>query len=192
MMPFGLVGNMAVPVEAIIRTSVDFQNGTQAIEVDEVFNVHSFRPGIIESSEELAPPRGVFCQNGDDQNLISLRDIAIEWPERFSVRVEASSSRSSQWQGFHLRYDRGRDRGARRLRYDYLPPGSQDYRTVIHDYADSLSYNIDQRVGTCKISSTVDFPDVNPIRNPVEFFIANEVRLIFSPREKAWEFNGFR
>lgn len=190
--PIGLVGNMAVPVQAIINASFSFENGTQVAEFDEVFNVHSYRPGIIESTDQLAPPKGVFCKYNGTQTLASLSEIGIEWPDHFSVRVEASSSRSAQWQRFHLRYDRGRGRAGRRIRYDYLPTGSEDYRSVIHDYGENLTYSIDRRTGACGIGRLVPMLDVNPIRNPIEFFIKYERDFISNNPGKVWEFNGFR
>lgn len=146
----------------------------------------------MESGTDLAPPKGVFCGSNSAGNLISLKDIGIEWPDHFSVRVESSTSRSSRWQRFHLRYSLGRRSGTRRLRYDYLPPGSEDFETVIHDYTDSLTYIIDRRVGTCKINAGVDIPDVSPILDPIRFFVKHEANFIFNPPEKAWELNGFR
>ena len=191
-MPIGIVGNFAVPVQASISASVVFPNNTQAAEFDEIFNVYSYRPGIIESSEQLIPPKGVFCDSGSDQNLITLQEAGIEWPSHFSVRVEASSSLFSQWQRFHLRYDRGFERGSRRIRYDYMPPGADDFESVIHDYQDNLTYIIDRRYGSCKINRGVELPNVSPIRDPITFFIKYERAIIFSSHEKIWEFNGFR
>ena len=115
------------------------------MQVDEVYNIHSYRSGIIESRDRLSPPKGVFCSNGPDQNLTFLREVGIEWPDTFSVCVEASSSRSVGWKKFHLHYDRGRERGSRRIPYDYMPPGGEDFQTVIHDYGDNLTYTITRR-----------------------------------------------
>ncbi|CAF1146888.1 unnamed protein product [Adineta steineri] len=190
--PVGVVGELAYPVQAIISASVDFPNGTQALEVDEVFNVLSYKPYIVETSVQLAPPKGVFCKTGEGQDLISLSDAHISWSNRFSVRVEASTSLSVQRQGFHIRYDSGRDGSSRRLRYDWQPPGSEDYQSVIHDYGNELTYTIDRRVGSCKIDAGTNIDDVNPGSNPIAFFIKNEAMFLYSPPEKAWEFNGLR
>ena len=191
-LPTGIVGDEAVPIEAIISASYDYPNGTRIAEVDEVYNVFSYRPGVSESADTLAPPKGVFCKNKDDQNLVSLQDVGIEWPNHFSVRVEASSSRSSEWQRFHLRYNLGRNNSTRILRYDYMPPGSEDFQSIIHDYTAQLTYTIDRRTGSCRITRKIDIPDVSPLRDPIEFFIKHENRLIFNPPQKAWEFNGYR
>ena len=192
MLPTGPVGNVAVPVQAIVNASVFFENGTRIAEFDEVLNVHSFRAGIIESTDQLAPPKGVFCKNNGSQNLISLEDIGIEWPDHFSVRVEASSSRSSQWQRFHLRYDAGDRRRGRRIRYDYLPPGSEDYRSIIQDFGENLTYAVDLRTGACKIDRLMRTPEVSPTQDPIDFFIRHENRFITNEDRKNWEFNGFR
>ncbi|CAF1132309.1 unnamed protein product [Adineta ricciae] len=190
-LPTGVVGDFAVPIQAIINASISFPNGTQAAEVDEIFNIHNYRPGIVESSDQLTPPKGVFCDSGLGQNLISLRDAGITWPDRFTVRVEASSSRSAQWQRFHLRYDHP-ERGPRRIHYDFLPPGSEHYQSIIHDFGDNLTYTIDHSVGTCKITRGTESPDVDPIVDPIGFFIKNERRFIYRERERIWEFNGYR
>jgi hypothetical protein len=191
-MPSGPVGEYAVPIQALISASIDLPDTTQIAEFDEVYNVYSYRTGIMESSDALSPPQGVFCDSGPGQQLISLSDANVRWPNRFSVRVDASSSRSSQWQRFHLRYDQGREGGSRRLRYDFMPTGAEDFESVIHDYADDLTYTIDRRVGTCKIDRGTAIPDVNPIRDPIRFFIKNEAKFIYSPPEKKWESNGYR
>ncbi|CAF4738921.1 unnamed protein product, partial [Rotaria sp. Silwood2] len=96
-MPGSTIENYAVPVQALVSASVVFPNDTQAFEVDEVFNVLSFRPGIMETADALAPPKGVFCASGPGQTLVSLKDVGVSWPNRFSVRVDTSTSRSSRW-----------------------------------------------------------------------------------------------
>lgn len=191
-MPFGIVGDEAVPIQAIISASYSFPNGTEIAEVDEVYNVINYRPGIQESTTDLAPPKGVFCASGDGQQLASLDELGISWPDHFSVRVETSTTRLSTWERFHLRYNLGRRTGTRRLRYDYLPPGAEDFKSVIHDYNDNLTYAIDRRLGTCQITRGVEYPAASPLRNPIEFFIKHEQHIIFSPPQKRWQFNGFR
>ena len=191
-MPTGPVDDTAIPIHAIISASISFPNGTQAVEVDEIFNIHSYKPGITESSSQLAPPKGVFCSSGPGQNLISLRDAGIEWPARFSVRVEALSSRSTGWQRFHLRYDRGFSGGSKRIRYDYLPPGAEDYKSIIYDFDTNLTYTIDRHLGSCQINSGTEVPDVNPSVNPIGFFIKHENRFVSLPPLNSWESNGYR
>ncbi|CAF0925763.1 unnamed protein product [Rotaria sordida] len=189
----GVVNNLfSVPVQALISASVVFPNGTQLAEFDEEFNIYTFRPGIMESNDALSPPKGVFCASGPGQNLISLKDAGVSWPNHFSVRVDTSTSRSSRWERFHLRYDQGREQTSKRLRYDYMPPGSEDFITVIHDYTDNITYIIDRQVGTCNINRGVEIPAVSSLRDPIRFFIKHEAHFIFNPPEKAWEFNGFR
>ncbi|CAF5102569.1 unnamed protein product, partial [Rotaria sp. Silwood1] len=136
---------------------------------------------IMEYSNELSPPKGVFCASGPGQNLVSLKDAGVGWPNHFSVRVEASTSRLSQWERFHLHYDQGREGASRRLRYDYMPPGAEDFQSVIHDYTDNLTYIMDLRVGSCKINNGVEIPDVSPVSDPIRFFVKNEAQFIFNP-----------
>ncbi|CAF0870687.1 unnamed protein product [Rotaria sordida] len=191
-MPGVTDAKFAIPIQAMISGSYVFPNGTQIAEVDEIYNVLAFRPGIMETADALSPPKGVFCASGPGQTLISLKDAGVIWPNHFSVRVETSTSRAPRWERFHLRYDQGRESGSRRLRYDFMPPGAEDFQSVIHDYTNNLTYIMDLRVGSCKINSGVDIPDVSPIRDPIRFFVKHEARIIFNPPENAWEFNGFR
>ncbi|CAF3474627.1 unnamed protein product [Rotaria sp. Silwood1] len=191
-MPGATNASFPVPIQALISASYDFPNGTQAAEVDEVYNVLAYRSGIMESSNDLSPPKGVFCASGPGQNLVSLKDAGVGWPNHFSVRVETSTSRSSRWERFHLHYDQGREGASRRLRYDYMPPGAEDFQSVIHDYTDNMTYIMDLRVGSCKINNGVEIPDVSPVSDPIRFFVKNEAQFIFNPPENAWEFNGYR
>ena len=191
-MPGSLGGTYSVPIQALINASLVFPNGTEAFEFDEVFNVVSFRPGILETADALSPPKGVFCDSGSGQNLVSIEDVGVAWPNHFSVRVESSTSRSAEWQRFHLRYSHGREGDTKRLRYDYMPPGSVDFESVIHDYSKNITYIIDRRTGGCKIKNGVAIPDVSPIRDPIEFFVKNEAKFIYNPPAKAWEYNGLR
>lgn len=187
-MPFGNVGSRAAPIQLILNASYSL-NGTQIVEVDEVFNIISYRPGIIEDTSSLSPPKGVFCANSSE-NLVSLNDLNIFWPRRFSVRIDALSSRSSRWQSFHLQVLNTQT--SKRIRYDYLPTGGQNFKTVILDYEDDLTYSIDRRSGSCNIIRGTQFPDVNPLTKSIEFFIKHENRFIDQPNEKVWQFNGFR
>jgi hypothetical protein len=190
-MPIGAVNDMAVPVQGLVSASIVSPDGTQNIEIDEVFNILSYKPGIIETPDSLAPPKGVFCSNSESiQNLVSLSEVGVSWPRRFSVRIDVSTSRSSQWQTFHLRIDQNRER--KRIRYDYVPTGEEDFRTIILDYKDNLTYSIDRQLGSCVITTGTEYPDVSPTRKPIEFFIKHENMLISKPMEKAWEFNGYR
>lgn len=191
-LPSGQVTNFAVPIQGIIQASVALENGTIIAEADEIYNVFDFKQGIQESASDLSPPKGVFCTGGDPAALVSLDQLGIYWPDFFSVRVETSTTRLSKWERFHLRYDSGRRSGSRRIRYDYLPSGADDFRSVIHDYTDNLTYSIDRRVGSCQVTRGVEYPDVSPLRNPIEFFIKHERHTIFDPPKNRWQFNGYR
>lgn len=185
------MGDLAYPVQAVINSSILLSDGTRIGEFDEVFDIYSYKPGLVESADQLAPPRGVFCGSGAGQPLISLERAGMAWPQRFSVRVEASSSRSTNWQKFHLRYETRGERNTKRIRYDYLPTAGADYQTVIHDYGSDLTYRIDRRTGLCKIDRGVGFPDVNPLRDPISFFIKYEEDIL-TARGDVWEINGIR
>lgn len=191
-MPSGTVGELGVPIQALINGSFVYPNNTQRVEFDEVFNVLSYQPRLTGTAFQFSPPRGVFCDNVPEQQLVSLKDVGISWPFRFNVRVEALTSEGSDWQKFHLFYHQGDDSTSNRLRYDYLPQGSQDYQSVIHDYTDDLTYVIDRRLGSCQISRGVVIPDVDPFTDPIRFFIKNEAHVIIKPPENAWENQGTR
>ena len=189
-MSFGVVDDLAVPVQGVINASLVFPNGTQLVEVDSVFNILSYKPGITETTGALSPPKGVFCSTGPDQNLMSLSDVGIAWPRRFSVRIEVLTSHRSTWQTFHLRLDETGDH--KRIRYDFMPVGAEDFRTIIVDYKENLTYTIDRQVGSCEIRTSIDYPDVDFTVQPIEFFIKHQNLLISDPPKKAWEFNGYR
>ncbi len=189
-MPSGLVGDMSVPIQAFINRSSVYPNNTQIAVVEQVFNVLSYRPHLIESTNPLTPPKGVSCNGIPQPQLVSLSDVGIRWPYRFNVRVEVSTSQSAQWQRFHLYYHQGDNDATSRVRYDYLPHGLEDFQSVIHDYTDNLTYIIDRRLGTCEINRGVEIPDVDPLVDPIRFFIKNQVTLQLNPPERVWENKG--
>lgn len=191
-MPGGLVGEYAVPVQAIINASTVDEADVQTLEYDEVFNILSYRPSLSQMTMSIPQPRGVYCENVTQDQLVSLDDVGIRWPYRFNVRIEASTSQRTEWDRVHLYYHQGDDAASGRLRYDYLPPGGEDYQTVIHDYTDNLTYTIDRYIGTCEIDRGVEIPDVDPLYNPIRFFIKNEAQFIVIPAGKVWEDRGSR
>lgn len=191
-LPTGIVGQNAVPIQGIFSASISYPNGTRIAREDEIFNIYSYRPSISENNDKLAVPKGVFCSSGPDQALISLQSIGIQWPDRFSVGVEVLTSRSSQWQRFHLRHTRSGTDGSSFIQYDYIPIGSEDSQSVLHDYGNNLTYTINRHSGSCQINSGTEFLDVNPIRNPVGFFLKNQQRFMFETSARIWEFSGFQ
>jgi hypothetical protein len=191
-MPSGDVTDIAVPVQAIINASRVDSSGAQMLEFDEIFNILSYKPSLSRFAMSIPQPRGVYCDNVPPQQLVSLRDVGIRWPFRFNVRIDASTSNPRPWERVHLFYHQGDDETSGRLRYDYLPPDGEDYESVIHDYTDNLTYIIDRRLGTCQINRGVELPDVDPLRDPIKFFIKNEARFIITPPEKVWENRGLR
>jgi hypothetical protein len=189
--PFGVVNDLAFPVHALINASIALPNGTQIDEFDDIFNIVSYKPGVLATSNMLAPPKGVFCSNTEgSQNLITPSEVGVFWPLRFSVRIDVSTSRSSTLQTFQFRLHTTEER--KRMRYDYLPVGAEDFRTVIVDYTDGLIYSLDRQSGLCEITRGTNFSDVNPIVKPIEFFIKYQDSLISNLPKNAWEFNGYR
>ncbi len=191
-MPSGDVGEFAVPVQAIINASIVDLSDVQTLEFDEVFNVLSYKLSLSRLAMSIPQPRGVYCDNVPSEQLVSLKDVGINWPFRFNVRIEASTSNKTQWERFHLFYHQGDDESSGRLRYDFLPANGADYESVIHDYTDNLTYIIDRRLGTCQINRGVEIPDVDPLRDPIRFFLKNEARFIVTPPENVWENRGLR
>lgn len=190
---YGKVGERAVPIYGHIVISKSLPNGTEILRTDERVNVEFFKPGIVEGNDALSAPKGVLCQIPNDTSLVSLTEVGIRWPDRFTVRVEATSSRSSRWERFHVSYVSRRSGENPFVRYDFLPEGAEDYRSIIHDEEQKLTYTIDQRRGTCRITRRVPDPDVSPILNPIEFFIKYAEDYIFYPSTgRFWSVNAVR
>jgi len=191
-MPNGIVNSNSIPIQAVINASVVDDHNVQLNRTNAVLNVLFFRPSLIKSFYQITPLKGVACKDVPKSQLVSLRNVHVGWPDRFDVRIEASTSRSSQWQRIHLFYQRGTNELTGRIRYDYLPVGAEDFESVIHDYADNLTYVIDRRLGTCQIKRGVGYKDVDPFHDPIGFFLKHEDMFILNPPENAWEVKGSR
>lgn len=188
----GKVNEAAVPIEMISRSSLSNPDGDEYFQVEEIFNFYAYRPGITQSIDQLLPERTTFCSNGADQNLISLREAKMIWPSRFSVRVQASTSRSNSFQHFRLTFNNGPEHDARIVRYDYLPIGNENYRSLIFDHELNLTFSIDEQAGSCRIERMTHLPDVDPTVDPVGFFIKHERRFLLDLDARLWESNGER
>ena len=191
-MPGSTADEYAIPIQAIVNASTVDEADVQTLENDEIFNILSYRPSLSQLAMSIPQPRGVYCDNVTEEQLVTLADVGIRWPYRFNVRIDASTSERSEWQRVHLYYHQGDDAASGRLRYDYLPPNGEDYTSVIHDYTDNLTYTIDRHIGTCQITRGVEIPDVDPLHDPIRFFIKHEARFIITPPEKVWEDRGSR
>ena len=180
---------VSTPVERIITTSIVSDDGLQVFKLDEISNIFSYRARIVETSDAFAPPKGIVCPNLVS-DLLSLDDVGIVWPRRYSVRVDALTSRGAGWSAFHLRVDQNDER--KRIRYDYVPKGANHSQTIIIDYRDQLRYVINRELGSCTIAQGVDWLNVDPIHSPIEFFFNLHDQFIQQPPRNAWEYNGVR
>lgn len=188
--PNGLVGKTTVPVQRALSVSVLLANGTKMESIEQLLNVYSYRSNLTKSFDQFFPPEGVLCHGASQQSLHALREMGITWPDRFSVRIEASSSRNSLQQRFHLRYEHERD--SRRIQYDFSPDGSDQWQSVIHDYAANVTYTIDRQSGSCKVDRGVEYPDVSPTADPIQFLVKHQHRLMLDTQAKVWTVGAFR
>ncbi|CAF1080796.1 unnamed protein product [Rotaria sordida] len=143
----------------------------------------------METSDFFAPPQGTFCPNMEP-NLVSLSDSGIEWPLRYTVRIATTTSRGVRPNSLRLRVDNNVD--TKRARFDYMIDDENNYETVIIDYREQIKYVIDQTRGLCRIVQGVDWPDVNPEINPIEFFLKLKETILDQPPKNAWQHRGTR
>ncbi|CAF1053859.1 unnamed protein product [Rotaria sordida] len=143
----------------------------------------------METSDFFAPPQGTFCPNMEP-NLVSLSDSGIEWPLRYTVRIATTTSRGVRPNSLRLRVDNNVD--TKRARFDYMIDDENNYETVIIDYREQIKYVIDQTRGLCRIVQGVDWPDVNPETNPIEFFLKLKETILDQPPKNAWQHRGTR
>ncbi|CAF0852255.1 unnamed protein product, partial [Didymodactylos carnosus] len=154
-MPGGQI-RTSYPVQGRSRTSI-MVNGSHIAEVDAVLNVFSYKPGIVEQADYFTPPKGVLCHGlVKDEDLVSLEDQGIQWPNLFSVRIGASTSKQMLWRNFHLRYNAQR----KILRYDYKPIGN-NLQEVVIDHETQHKYTIDRTTGACQITKNLEYDNVD-------------------------------
>ncbi|CAF1433276.1 unnamed protein product, partial [Rotaria sp. Silwood1] len=143
----------------------------------------------MEKSDLFAPPKGSFCPNMVS-DLVSLSDSGIEWPLRYTVRIATTTSRGVRTNPLRLRVDNNAD--TKRARFDYMLDDENNYETVIIDYREQIKYVIDQTHGLCEIIQGVNWPDVNPELNPIEFFLKLKETMLDQPPKNSWQYRGTR
>ena len=180
---------MAFPVERVITTSIVSNDGSQVFKLDEISNIFSYKPRIFETLNTFAPPKGTFCPNLES-TLITPTDVGVVWPSSYSVRIDATTTRKIGWNTFHLRVHNNEDR--KRVRYDYMLSIGNHSQTIIIDYRDQLRYIINRELGSCKIAQGVEWPDVDPVSSPIEFFFKLHDQFLEHPSLNAWQSNGVR
>ncbi|CAF0809093.1 unnamed protein product [Adineta steineri] len=179
--------NFSIPVQIIKRQKSD---GV----ILEVTNIFSYKT-IITKTHLISPPSGIFCVNltaADD--LISLQDVGINFPERFSVRIDVSSTSQFLWHSVHLRYLSLN--GQKFIRYDYTPfDNTQNPVTIILDNTDGVqrSYKIDRHTGSCIINDSVEIVLTSSVlHNPIETLIKYESLLLTNPPHHIFQYTGNR
>ncbi|CAF2347750.1 unnamed protein product [Rotaria sp. Silwood2] len=178
--------NYTIPIQRIIKRK---DNGI----ILEILNIFSYKTRIIKT--DLIPPKSIFCNDliPTDQ-LISLQDIGIKFPDKFSVRIDASTSFQQLWHSVHLHYYLTDER--KLIRYDYTPfDNTQNSITMILDYSEnaSCSYKIDRRTGLCIINESIAMNSLTSIlHNPIETLIKYEDILLSNPPKQFFQYTGNR
>ncbi|CAF4356349.1 unnamed protein product [Rotaria socialis] len=185
----GTIPNISIPLGYAMNTSIVPNDGSQNLEFNEITSIYSFKPTIMETSDFFAPPRGTFCPNLVPE-LVSLSDLGIEWPLRYTIRIDATTSRGIRANPLHLTVDNNPD--TKRARFDYLIDNENNYETVVIDYREQIKYVIDRTRGSCRIVQGVGWPDVNPESKPIEFFLKLKETMLDQPPINAWQYRGVR
>ncbi|CAF1632078.1 unnamed protein product [Rotaria magnacalcarata] len=178
--------NYSIPIQRIRKRKSDGF-------ISEIFNIFSYKTKIVKT--DILPPKGIFCNDSIPENeLISLEDFNIKFPDKFSVRIDASTTVQQLWHSVHLRYRRSRER--KLIRYDYTPfDNTQTPMTIIFDDTEDAprAYKIDRRTGSCVIEK---FAAINSLlsilHNPIESLIKYENFLISKPPEYFFQHIGSR
>ena len=178
--------NYTIPVQRIIKQK---ENGT----ILQILNIFSYKTMITRT--DLTPPRGIFCQNLiPPGELLSLQDSGMIFPEKFSVRIDASTTSQLLWHSAHFRYHASNER--KLIRFDYTPSDNTlNRKTIIIDMADDIirSYIIDRRTGSCVINDSVDIILSSAIlHNPIEALIKYHGILMIYPSHRAFQYTGNR
>ncbi|UJR27449.1 hypothetical protein I4U23_008738 [Adineta vaga] len=175
-----------IPIQSILKRKSDGA-------ILQVMNIFSYKTMLTSTAFVL--PSGIFCEKlipADD--LLSLQDIGINFPEKFSVRIDASSTSQHLWHTVHLRYYSSNE--SKFIRYDYTPfDNTQNPVTIILDYTEgsSRSYKIDRRTGSCIINDSVEIVLMTSIlHNPIETLIKYQNLLLTNPPHRIFQSTGSR
>ncbi|CAF0882628.1 unnamed protein product [Rotaria sordida] len=178
--------NYTIPIQRIIKRKDD---GT----ILEILNIFNYKTRIIKT--DLIPPKGIFCNDSIPiDQLISLQDIGIKFPDQFSVHIDVSTTYQQLWHSIHLRYYLTHER--KLIRYDYTPfDNTQNPITIILDYSTnaSRSYKINRRTGSCTINELTEINSLTSIlHNPIETLIKYEHILLSNPPQRFFQYTGNR
>jgi hypothetical protein len=176
----------AIPVQRLIKRKDDRI-------VLQILNIFSYKSMITRT--DLTPPRGIFCADLiPSGELLSLQDNGMVFPNKFSVRIDASSTSQQLWHSVHFRYHLSNER--KLIRYDYTPTDNTlSPITFILDMSDDVlrSYRIDRRTGSCVINDSVEIVLTTSIlHNPIEALMKYENLLISNPPHRLFQYTGDR
>jgi hypothetical protein len=175
-----------IPIQSITKRKED---GV----ILKVLNIFNYKTMISKTTS--TPPSGIFCENlVPEGELLSLQDIGINFPDKFSVRIDASSTSQLLWHSVHLRYRSSNER--KLIRYDYTPfDNTQNPVKIILDYTKDAprSYKIDRRTGSCIINESIDIIFLTSVlHNPIETLIKYEDLLLANPPHRLFQSIGNR
>lgn len=185
----GSVSNISIPLGYVTNSSIATDDGSINLQFDEITNIYSFKPQIIESSDFFVPPKGIFCPNFASL-LANLSDLGIQWPVRYSVRIHSTTSRGIRENPLRLIVDNNLE--TKRARFDYKTDNKDNYKTVILDYQENIKYVIDKIDGSCDIVQGIDWNNFNPEWKPAHFFFKLKETMLDQPPKNAWQYRGIR
>ncbi|CAF0759747.1 unnamed protein product [Adineta ricciae] len=175
-----------IPVQSLLKRKSD---GV----VLQVMNIFNYQ--ITLTSTAFVLPGGIFCENlvpADD--LSSLQDVGMNFPDRFRVRIDASSTSQLLWHSVNFRYYSSNE--DKFIRYDYTPfDNTKNPVTIIIDYTQgaSRSYKIDRRTGSCIINDSVEIVlATSVLHNPIEMLIKYQNLLMTNPPHRMFQSTGSR
>jgi hypothetical protein len=178
--------NFTIPIQRIIKRKEDGF-------ILQILNIFNYKTRITKM--DLTPPKGIFCKDfvPNDQ-LISLQDIGMIFPNKFSVYIDVSTTFQQLWQSIHLRYYLTNEQ--KLIRYDYTPSDKTlNPITMILDYSQNTSrlYKIDRRTGLCIINKSMEIILMTSVlHNPIETLIKYEDILLSNPPNRFFQYTGKR
>ena len=179
--------NFTVPIQRLIRRKDDGL-------VLQILNIFSYKTKIIK--HDLTPPKGIFCSDTVHSNeLISLQDIGMIFPTKFSVRIDISTTAEQFWQTIHLRYYFINQQ--KFIQYDFITSDQTSKPlSLIFIYSNDNSmqiYEINRRTGFCQMKTSNDWSSIKSyLHNPIDFLIQHSDILLFNPPKDFFQYNGQR
>ena len=178
------MNNYSIPIQRVIRRKDDGL-------ILQVLNVFDYKPMIVK--EDLTPPKGIFCEDlVPKTELISLQDVGLIFPAKFSIWIDVSTVIQRYWHAVHLRYYSTQQR--RLIRYDYTDEENfLDPMTTIFDLSENFvrSYQINRRTGACLIKDSTEVILVRSVlHDPIETLIKYEDLFLTNPKQQFFQYTG--